>query len=64
MVKGLNMLQSTWHKILYVAVHLGFLDLSFTFRPFDSHYEVHRRYVLSKSGESFIYTPHSVMLSQ
>ena len=50
-----------WHKILYVAVHLGFLDLSFTFRPFDSHYEVHRRYVLSQSGESFISTPHSVV---
>ena len=41
MVKRLKMLQSMWHKILYVAVHLGFLNLSFTFRPFDSHYEVH-----------------------
>ena len=61
MVKGLKMSQSMRHKILYVAVHLGFLDLSFAFRPFDSHYEVHRRYVLSKSGESFISTPHSVV---
>ena len=61
MVKGLKMSQSMWHKILYVAVHLELLDLSFTFRPFDSHYEVHRRYVLSKSGESFISTPHSVV---
>jgi len=60
MVKGLKMSQSVWHKILYVAVHLGFINLSFTFRPFDSHYEVHRRYVLSKSGESFISLPQSV----
>ena len=49
------------HKILYVAVHLELLDLSFTFRPFDSNYEVHQKYVLSKSGESFISTPHSVI---
>ena len=62
MVKGLKMSQCMWHKILYVAVHLGFLDLCFKFRPFDNHYEVHRRYVLSKLGESFISTPHSVVL--
>ena len=57
MVKGLRMSQSMWHKILYVAVHLriGF------FRPTDSCYEVHRRYVLFESGESFISTPHSVV---
>ena len=55
----LKMSQSVWHKILYVAVHLGFVNLSFKFRPFDSHYEVHCRYVLSKSGESFIPLPHS-----
>ena len=37
MGKGIiKMSQSLWHKILYVAVHLGFLDLSFTFQPFDS----------------------------
>ena len=47
--------------ILYVAVYLELLDFSFTFRSFDSHYEVHQRYVLSKSGESFISTPHSVV---
>ena len=61
MVKGLKMSQSMWRKILYVAVHLELLDLSFTFRPFDSHYEVHQRYVLSKSGESFISIPYSVV---
>ena len=60
-IKGLKMSQSMWHKILYVAVHLEVLDLSFTFRPFDSNYEVHQKYVLSKSGESFISTPHSVI---
>ena len=60
MAKGLKMSQSMLYKIPYVAVHLGFLDLSFTFRPFDSHYRVHQRYVLS-SGESFISTPHSVV---
>ena len=52
---------SMWYKILYVAVYLDLLDLSFTFRPFDSNYEVHRRYVLSKSGEWFISTIHSVV---
>ena len=52
-IKGLKMSQSMLHKILYVAVHLEVLDLSFTFRPFDSNYEVHQKYVLSKSGESF-----------
>jgi len=60
MVKGLRMSQSVWHKILYVAVHLGFVYLSFTVQPIDSHYEVHRKYVLSESGELFISIPHSV----
>ena len=40
-ILGNRMLQLRWHKIIYVAVHLGFLDLLFNFRPFDSHYEVH-----------------------
>jgi len=39
---------------------LGFLDLSFHFRPFDNHYEVHRRYILTSSGESFIVNVMSV----
>jgi len=34
---------------LYVAVHLSLIDLDFNFRPFKSHYEVHRSNVLSSS---------------
>lgn len=60
-VDDIRMSQPAWHKILYVAVHLSFLDLSFIFRPFDSHYEVHRRYILTSLGESFLANPYSVM---
>jgi len=37
------------------------LDLSFIFRPFDSHYEVHRRYILTTLGESFLCNPYTIM---
>ena len=46
---------------LYVAVHLSLIDLDFNFRPFESHYEVHRRNVLSSSGLEFLNGPYSVM---
>ena len=44
---------SSWHKLLYVGVHIGYLDLHFHFRPFDSHYKVHRRYCITSEGSSF-----------
>lgn len=59
-MNGSVMLQLTWHKIIYVAVHIGYLDITF-FRPFDSHYEVHRRYKLSTDGEAFLSNPQTVI---
>ena len=55
------MSQPGWLKILYVAVHLGLVDLDFTFRPFENHYEVHRKYLLSSPGTEFLQDPRSVM---
>ena len=60
-VKDMHMSSYSWCKVLYVAVHLCLLNLSFTFRAFENHYEVHRRYVLSPKGEEFIVKPISVM---
>ena len=45
----------------HVAVHIGFLNLHFYFRPFDSHYEVHHRYCIAPEGSSFLSNQHSVM---
>jgi len=50
-----------WHKIVCVAVHLSLLDLSFNFRPFDNHVEVHRRFALSSAGEGFLAEPTVLM---
>ena len=61
LVNGTMMSCSSWHKVLYVAVHIDFLDLRFYFRPFDSHYEVHRRYCIAPQGTSFLSNQHSVM---
>ena len=58
---GIVMSQVTWHKIIYVAVHTGYLDMTFFFRPFDSHYEFHRRYKLSSDGEAFLSNPQTIM---
>ena len=46
---------------MYVAVHIGFLDPRFHFRPFDSHYEVHHRYCIASEGSSFLSNQHTVM---
>ena len=51
------MSQPGWLKILYVAVHLSLVDLDFTFRPFENHYEVHRKYLLSSTGIEFLQDP-------
>jgi len=48
-------------QIIYTAVHLGFLDLLFNFRPFDSHYEVHCRYIVSSLGNKFYSSPKAIM---
>ena len=41
---------SAWHKVLYVAVHIGYVDMYFDFRSFDCHYEVHRKYLIMSDG--------------
>ena len=58
---GNRMSQLQWHKIIYVAVHLGYLDLLFNFRSFDSHYEMHRRYIVSSLGNEFYSSPKAIM---
>jgi len=50
LILGNRMSKHQWHKVLYVAVYLGFLDLAFNFRPFDSDYEVHHQYIVSTLG--------------
>ena len=57
----MHMSSYSWCKVLYTAIHLCLLDLSFTFRAFENHYEVHRRYVLSSKGEQFLEKPTTVM---
>jgi len=52
-INNTTMSQSAWHKLLYVAVHLHSIDLNFIFKPFENHYEVHRKYVLSTAGNEF-----------
>ena len=49
------------YKVMYIAVHLGYLGVSFEFRPFESHFEVHHKYLLSASGEDFLQNPFTVM---
>lgn len=61
LIQGNRMSKPQWHKVLYVAVHLDYLDLLFNFRPFDSHYEVHRRYVVSSLGNEFNSSPDAIM---
>ena len=50
-----SMSYASWQNVLYVAVHIGFLDLQFHFRPFDRHFEVHRRYCISSQGSQYLY---------
>ena len=35
--------------------------MTFNFRSYDSHHEVHQRYFLSLSGEEYVSNPHTVM---
>ena len=60
-VYDLEVSKQTWHKLIYVSVHIGLLDMIFDFRPYDSHHEVHCRYFLSSFGEEYISNPHAVM---
>jgi len=60
-VNDTQMTSSAWSKVICVAVHLSFLNLEFTFRPFESHYEVHRHFSLSTTGEEFLLSPSSTM---
>ena len=60
-IKGVNMSSNAWCKLIYVGVHLGLLNLSFIFRPFENHYEVHRRYLIAQLGEEFLVNPTAIM---
>ena len=60
-VDGIRMAAFAWHKVICVAIHLSLLDLTFVFRPFDNHIEVHRRLCLSTLGENFLTAPQTVM---
>ena len=60
-IKGVNMSNNAWCKLIYVGVHLGLLDLSFIFCPFENQYEVHHRYSISSAGEEFLLNPTLVM---
>lgn len=60
-IKGVNMSNNAWCKLIYVGVHLGLLNLSFMFRPFENHYKVHRRYLIAPPGEEFVINPTVVM---
>ena len=60
-VNAIRVSKPSWHKVIYVAVHLGYLDVTFDFRPYESHFEVHRKYLLSASGEDFLRSPFTVM---
>jgi len=52
-VNDVPMSYVSWHNTLFVAVHIGFLDLQFHFRPFDRHFQVHRRYCISSQGSHY-----------
>jgi len=60
-VKEVNMSNNAWCKLIYVGVHLGLLNLSFIFCPFENHYEVHHRYSISPAGEEFLLNPTSLI---
>jgi len=60
-INGIRMGASAWNKMICVAVHLSLLDLSFVFRPFENHIEVHRRLCLSSEGTDFLEHPAVVM---
>ena len=60
-VNDVRVSKPSWHKVIYVAVHLGLLDMTFDFRPYECHYEVHRKYFLSAAGENFLQNPYAIM---
>ena len=60
-VNDVPMSYVSWHNVLYAAVHIGFVDLQFHFRPFDRHFEVHRRYCISSLGSHYLSDPHALM---
>ena len=60
-VNGINTTSYSWSKVVYIAVHLSLLNLSFVFCPFDNHYEVHQRYSFSEGGKEFLSAPRAVI---
>ena len=60
-VNDIRVSRSSWHKVIYVAVYLGCLDIIFDFRPYENHHEVHRKYFLAAAGEAFLQDPIAIM---
>jgi len=56
-INDLRVSKQTWHKIIYVSVHIGLLNMTFDFQPYDSHH----RYFLSLSGKECVNSPYPVM---
>jgi len=53
-IKDIPMSSLSRCKVFYIADYLYFLDLSFSFRAFDNHFEMHYRCMLSTKGEDFL----------
>ena len=56
-VGGVQKSIAAWHKVLYVAVHIGYVSMYFDFRPFGSHYEVRPKYFITSNDKDFITIP-------
>ena len=60
-INDVRVSKSSWHKVIYVAVYLGYANIAFDFRPYENHYEVHRKYLLTPDGKAYLDHPTSVM---
>ena len=60
-INDARMSKPSWHKVIYVAVHLGYVNVTFDFCPYENRHEVHRKYSLALTGEVFLNNPTSVM---
>ena len=53
----MNIIHCMAQSIIYVSLHIDYVDMYFDFRPFDSHYEVHHKYFITSDGKEFISNP-------
>ena len=58
----ITVLWSIITEVMHIKGHLGYLDISFRFRPFDKHIEVHRWYYIISTGQAFIIDPSTDIL--